>query len=168
MNKHILAGSGPTAILIPVAEELVAAGRSEQNAILGMFCRQSSVMFEQNRIEHGSSMVLWVVPGISVLHWMVRVIPIKRAGGTGQPSGSLRLVANPSQPGAMQCGLSSTSTSQHVDLNELGEPDRYGGWTVGGHVGLSVPVEGLLGVRLQAIAQNTRILWSAISQAHRE
>ena len=161
MNKRI---DVSVDALLPVAQQLL----SESNGIAGYFYRGwgAGWKFEANRIEHGCPMVLWAVPGIPVLHWVARIEQVHSRGIP--PSGSLRLVSNPSQPGAMQCGLSSTATSSHVDLNSLGCPDKHGGWTVGDHLGLHVPVEGLLGVRIQAIAQNCRVLWSAISQAHPE
>lgn len=153
------------AFTIPVADELVAS----PNALAGYFFRswgRPGINFELNRVEHGCPMALWVVPQVNVLHWRARVERVNSRDAP--PSGSLRLVLNPSQPGAMQCGLSATSTSAHVDLDGLSMPDLHGGWVVGGHVGLHVPVEGLLGVRIQAIAQNVRVLWSAVSQAHPE
>lgn len=165
-NRRVVIHDGVHyAYTIPVAGELVLS----PNALAGYFFRswdRGVAKFDQNRVEHGCPMALWVVPGVNVLHWRARVEQIHPRDIP--PSGSLRLVLNPSQPGAMQCGLSATSTSAHVDLDSLSMPDLHGGWTVGGHVGLHVPVEGLLGVRLQAIAQNVRVLWSAVSQAHSE
>lgn len=163
MNRSLLKKVDPLGdVALPVANECL----DDRNAIGGYFYRGwgTGWNFEANRIEHGCPMVLWAVPGIPVLHWVARIERVHSRAIP--PSGSLRLVSNPSQPGAMQCGLSSTATSSHVDLNSLGLPDQHGGWTVGGHLGLYVPVEGLLGVRIQAIAQNCRVLWSAISQAH--
>lgn len=122
--------------------------------------------FNHNQIQHSCPMVLWIVPGIPVLHWIARVEQMDKRGIP--PSGSLRLVSNPGQPGAMQGGLSSLANSSHVDLNSLGLPDEHGGWTVGGHLGVLAQGEGMLAVRLQGICQNVRVLWSAISQAHPE
>lgn len=147
-------------ISLPVAREI---DRSS-NAIAGFFFREDSVRFDANRIEHGCPMVLWAFPGIPVLHWIARVQPPDGA----IPRGTLRLVSNPGQPGAMQGGLSSLANSSHVDLNSLGLPDEHGGWTVGGHLGVLAQGEGMLAVRLQGICQNVRVLWSAISQAHPE
>lgn len=151
---------------MPVAAELVP--RVCANSIAGYFYRSwgTGARFTQNRIEHGCPMVLWAHPGVPVLHWAARIVQNDSRGTP--PSGTLRLVANPEQPAAVQGGLSALADSAHVDLNALGLPDRFGGWSVGGRMGVHVPQECLLAVRLQGVCQNMRVLWSAISQAHRE
>ena len=152
-------------VLLPQARELFEIVRT--NALAGHFVRDwSDARFDSNRIEHDCPMVLWVLPGIPVLHWVARLEPVQREGPG--PSGTLRLVGNPSQPGSIQGGLTALANSAHVDLNALGLPDEHGGWTVGGHLGVLVPGEGLLAVRIQGVCRNVRVLWSAISQAHLE
>lgn len=168
MNKSIVvhARDDGSRSVIPVAPELLLL--LGMNAIAGCYSRTwgGGISFDANRIEHGCPMVLWAIPGIPVLYWRARIEQVAFRGIP--PQGTLRLVTNPNQPGAMQGGLSSTTTSEHVNLYELGLPDQNGGWTVGGHLGLSVPCEGMIGVRIQAIARNVRVLWSAISQGYPE
>lgn len=163
MNKLIVVGPGSVS---PVAPELLLLLGT--NALAGCYSRTWGVgiSFDANRIEHGCPMVLWAVPGIPVLYWRARIEQIRVE--KIPPQGSLRIVTNPNQPGAMQGGLSATTKSEHVSLYELEQPDKNGGWTVGGHLGLNVPCEGMIGVRIQAIARNVRVLWSAISQGYPE
>ena len=123
--------------------------------------------FNANQGERGCPTLLYVPgPEITAVHW---VASVERIPGE-HLSGSVRLVTNPEQPGAMQGGLVAQNGSvplvdKYASTSEGKRGEQSGTWTIGGHYFLKVQGAGYLGLCLYAVARGLRVRWTAASLA---
>lgn len=109
--------------------------------------------------ERGCPMLLFIQPDRLHIYWTARLIP------TGdEPKGILRLTTDTSRQTAFAGGLSAVD-ARVVSVDQLGEVDRHGGWTVRGRTKLSVAAEGYLALNLYGVGQDFAVLMSAVSQS---
>jgi hypothetical protein len=106
-----------------------------------------------------SSMALFVVKTQGRVHWAAR---LKSTGGT--PSGIMRLVSDGTQT-LVQSGGLGPSTTNLVELKDLGAPDKDGGWNIGGSCPIHVMAEGMMSLALYGSGQGVALEWSAVTQA---
>lgn len=115
--------------------------------------------YDAMRGERGCPMLLYVKSDRVNIYWLARLIP------TGpEPKGLLRLTTDTSKQTAFAGGLSAVE-QRAVDVEQLGPPDRRGGWTIGGRTKLSVAAEGYMALNVYGVAQDLAIVWSAVSQS---
>lgn len=121
------------------------------------------VVFDRLRTERGCSLVMPLEVGRPWVYWAALVRKIRPED---RMEGQLRLVADGSQ-GHITGGLSQDRMAPLLEVFE--EPDRVTridperGFVVTGRCRVSIATAGLIGVSLYGIANNARVIWSAVS-----
>lgn len=141
-------------VALPVDPDLIDA-----NAVGGWFKRAwgTGWRFERMVGQRGCPMMIRVKPVEPLyLYWVARVMHDERQNVV--PHGILRLTAD-----GTQGGISGGISGPGYDLQNLGKPDRWGGWTIGGRSQFSTTTEGFLGMSLYGAAQGIAVPWTAVS-----
>lgn len=143
------------AVLLPVGDD------NGRRAMDGFFLRHwgEGVLYSGMQGLRGCPMVVDVQPDRPYLFWAMRVVPAGPA-----PAGTFKLTADPSNPNRLGGGVQMET--KPVVLQELGEPDRNGGWCVGGRCTVGVSIPGTLALNVFGIAQDALVQWSAVTQYH--
>jgi hypothetical protein len=109
---------------------------------------------------------LFCVPDVRGLTWRARLVPDIRADGREVPRGSgrhegmVRFSADSGQRTPVK-GSYTEVDERPVLMREFGEPDAWGGWTIGGQGHVSISGEGHYGYSLYATAPGYRVAWVA-------
>lgn len=112
---------------------------------------------ERQGAHAGCPMLLYVDPDVREVHWRARLAPLENV----EPKGFLRLTAMSGALGSSMGGLSAQA--EPVDCGKLGEPDEFGGWTVGSMSPISTTTVGYLALQLYGPSVGVRVLWTACS-----
>lgn len=121
----------------------------------------TGVRFDATTQRRGCGVALYVVGGHQTIHWTAR---IHAERPEARLAGMFRFGVDTSQAGTLLSGLGQDTPP--VQLAELGEPDRFGGWTIGGRGRLISPAEGFMGLGLYGTMTGGRVLWLAVSQTN--
>ena len=167
-------------VLLPVDRDLPARG-----AVSGWHKRSwgAGVPLAGMKGTRCCPLVLQVEPDREFVHLAVHLAPFRgqrtaadaardldrRGGQAGvelHPRGQVRLVADPSGGAHVAGGLSAVGLPNDVAFSDdLGAPDRDGGWTLRRVYRLSTTMGGLLPLQLYAVARDVAVQWAAVSQA---
>lgn len=93
------------------------------------------------------------------VHWVARVVPREE---DAQPTGQVRLASDSSQQLAKHAPAVAGRSSV-VNLQELGPPDKRGGWTVRGKLLVTPPMGGHYGFGLFGVGPRLAVRWIAAS-----
>lgn len=129
---------------------------------LSVFIRPwgSGVEFTDMQVCRGAPMVVYVTPDLPYLHWAARIEKIDKAKPV---RGAITLASN-ADPVIQSAGVLS-ALNKPVDVTQLGESDEKGGWVIKGKAAFRTMQDGLCPVIFQAVADNIKIRWSAITQS---
>lgn len=129
---------------------------------LSVFIRPwgQGIAFNDMQVRRGAPMVVYVTPDLSYLHWAARIEKIDKAKPV---RGTITLAGN-ADP-VIQCAGVLSALNKPVDVNQLGEPDEKNGWIIKGKAAFRTMQDGLCPVVFQAVADNIKIRWSAITQS---
>jgi hypothetical protein len=143
-------------VTLPVKPELFGL-----NAVAGFFSRNwgNGVPFLHMVGTRACSMLLYVQQGIPSLNWVARLAPID---GAKEVRGTFRLVCSTAQVGIISGGLATEASA--IEIADL-QPDKWGGYTIGGKCNLNCTLDGYLGLSLYGCAIGCKVLWTAITQA---
>ena len=165
-GKAIVALERRGVTLLPIDEALLGLG-----AVGGWFKRSygRGVALEGMRGTRVCPLVLAVEPQVEFVHLAVRLVPSLVKVGAEQPAprGQVRLVSDPSGASTgMSGGLSALALdNQAAHTDDLGPPDKAGGWTLKRSYRLSCSMRGLLMMNLYGVASGVAVAWAAVSQA---
>lgn len=161
-----------------VATLPVDAGLMQKNAVAGYFRRSFGAGVPLSPVipQRAAMILLWTTAGQGArLFWRARlqatfqVVTGTEPGSTSlardELDGQLRVVADTAQVGAYPQGFVAYDEGAVAYLRGLGEPDRHGGWTVGGFVQIGQQGEGFMGLSLYGAARGARLAWVAASQS---
>ena len=160
-----------------VATLPVDAGLMAKNGVAGYFRRSFGAGVPLSPVipQRAAMVLLWTTAGQGQrLFWRARLQATFHvvAGLDGaehlvrdELDGQLRLVADTAQVGAYPQGFVAYDEGAVAYTRGLGEPDKWGGWTVGGCVQLGQQLEGFMGLSLYGAARGARLAWVAVSQS---
>jgi hypothetical protein len=115
---------------------------------------------------------IYALHDMHYLHWAARLVPtadVPQAldGKLDPVRGMLRLVPDGTQRGGFQASLEGAERDR-VDLEQLGQPDEWGGWTVAGSARIHQPIDAKASVSLHGAAMGARpqlrVVWAALTQ----
>jgi hypothetical protein len=104
-------------------------------------------------------LTLYVTKEQRVMHWAARLVPTNPLKPA--VSGSILIAAPPPRGNTLHAPITPRTPTKQ--LQELGDVDAYGGWTIGGLAGITVRQEGNHGFGLYGAALGVRVLWAAVS-----
>jgi hypothetical protein len=135
------------------------------SALGGYFMRAwgFGVHFTEMRPQRGCLMALHASSDVPYLHWVARLERVDKERGL-RGSFSIVTAGDPVIP--MVGALSAIG--RPVDLTQIGEPDEKGGWFLRGKLMLRTGQDGLCPLAIQAVSDNLRIRWVALSQSRAE
>jgi hypothetical protein len=116
------------------------------------------VAFDAIANRRGCPIVLYVMTDHATLNYVLRIIP----DPAGEPHGRLRLTTDKNQIGTLALGTKSPTGP--IQVEALGEPDKWGGWTVEGKLAFTTRNEGFFGLSLYGKLSACRVAWLAVSQ----
>jgi hypothetical protein len=102
---------------------------------------------------------LYYTPQQRGLVWSARLVP-DAMRPVARPTGRIRFAADSGQRTPHTASYQEKSEAE-LRPEKFGEPDAYGGWTVGGHGLVSGGSEGHYGFSLYATAPGLRVVWVA-------
>lgn len=104
--------------------------------------------------------ILYAMAQPSLVCWRARISPVDKS----KPCmGQVRVVGDSAQLGVQLTGFSAMGGAVAV-VDQIGEPDPRGGWTVGGEVPTTPTMGGYLGLCAYGQGDNLRVEWLAVSQ----
>ena len=147
-------------ITLPTDERLFG-----KSALGGLFIRHwgGGVKFTSMQPQRHCPMVLHVSSYLSFLHWVLR---IEKADAKADVRGTLAIVGT-NDPVIQSVGVLS-AVGRPVDLSSLGEPDKQNGWFIKGKSILRTMQDGLCPLMVQAVSDNLRVRWTALTQSRSE
>jgi hypothetical protein len=136
-----------------------------KSALGGLFIRHwgGGVKFTSMQPQRHCPMVLHVVADLSFLHWVLRIEKVDKDAGL---RGTLAIVGT-NDPVIPMVGVLS-AVGRPVDLQSLGEPDKQNGWFIKGKSVLRTMQDGLCPLMVQAVSDNLRVRWTALTQSRSE
>lgn len=160
-------------VLLPVMPELL---RVASNA--GFYKRAwgKGVALSSGGMQPLCPLSIYALHDVHYLHWAARLVPTPStaAGEDGRLKvirGLFSIVPDGSQRGALAAGLVGAERDR-VTLDQLPEPDRWGGWTVRGAARIQQMLDTQVGLTFHGGAMGTgpqlRVAWAAVTQTNTE
>jgi hypothetical protein len=97
------------------------------------------------------------------VHWVARIAPLE--GSSAGRLGQIRLASDSSQQ-LSRHAPAVPNKSTVIDLGQLGEPDKRGGWTVHGSMLATPPMPGHYGFGLFGMGAGFAVRWIAASATY--
>lgn len=93
------------------------------------------------------------------LHWAARIVGEKAAKGASIP---LRIAAGDTRGNVIRPVLNDVQgRKSFAEIGSLGEPDSFGGWTVGGEAMMSLHGAAVVSLGLYGCGRGMRVAWVA-------
>lgn len=103
-----------------------------------------------------------------IIHWTARLMPTPAAlarmkAGLSAAQGVLRITADVGRGGGPRATVADDPShgGNAVQLDQIGKPDRDGGWTVYGRAQIYVHGESYTGLTLYGFGPGMRVAWAA-------